>query len=285
MVGRWYAAACVFGSLVYGCSFEFMEGAAGAESGSSSGDDASGTTLSSGSASSSGSADASEGSSQGTASGPPTSSDASESTDPTTASTTDGPTTDASSTSGGPFDCETPALFAEVQLVAEATSVADPMIVVAGWGDLPGDPDVAYSPTAEQGTITFTVDVPCDGTYHVWGLVWDRHHGVNSCSGVTNPDAFFVRVAGGSDDQWSYGCQGCENADAIWAWTSTRRYIASGCQTEALSYDLQVGTNTIEFRNLEASTFDDPTAPNVAAIAGMAIANASDYDPNAEYAP
>jgi hypothetical protein len=198
---------------------------------------------------------------------------------------TAGPTSSDGSTTTGPFDCDTPALFADVQLVDEATSVVAPMTVVAGWGGLPGDPNVAYSPDAESGTITFTVDVPCDGIYHVWGLVWDRVHGVSNCSGVSNPDNFYVQVDSGTDEHWAYGCQGCSNPDEIWAWTSTMRYVGSGCVIEPLSYDLQAGTHTIRFRNREAGTFDDATAPDVAAIAGVAISNASDYDPATDYAP
>ena len=28
-----------------------------------------------------------------------------------------------------------------------------------------------------EGLIHFDFEVPCEGEYHVWGLVWDLHHG------------------------------------------------------------------------------------------------------------
>jgi hypothetical protein len=185
---------------------------------------------------------------------------------------------DASSTGAG-FDCASGASFQDLRTVSEAIAIDPPMSVDPAWGGLPGAPDVAWSGEPGAGAITFEVEVPCDRTYYLWGLTWDRVHGVNNCSGITNADAFMVAVDGGAEIQWSYGCQGCSNPDEVWTWTIVHAFEASGCVTSLWALDLAAGTHTIRFRNLDDGDLSPLEAPNVAAIAAMAISDDVAFTP------
>jgi hypothetical protein len=177
--------------------------------------------------------------------------------DSDTSSATETSSGDSSSESTGTaIDCAEPQTFAAD--VASAT-LQPPMTVAT-------DLNVgmfAYSPVEDDGSIEFTFDLPCPGTYRLWAWVFDGWQGVN----VGDPDSFTV-VSGSLEGDWFYGCQS-EAVGEGWHWFQVR--LGDGgtfCDDSVLvELELPAGQHTIEFHNREPEN----TFNNVAGIAGAVL--------------
>jgi len=139
-----------------------------------------------------------------------------------------------------------------------------------------GEPAVAYSNVAEQGTITFELEVPCPGTYSVYGLVWDTLPGA-----WADPDAdsLYFEV-GGQEVVWRYGCQTHGQTDAL-SWQPLAALQAQPCTANGVVFEVEEpGLYSLSFRNREAG-YDSA----VAAIAAIALTTDPELDPYSIYSP
>ncbi|HEY8379694.1 MAG TPA: hypothetical protein VIK91_24545, partial [Nannocystis sp.] len=130
---------------------------------------------------------------------------------------------------------------------------------------------IAYSPVAEMGTVTFTVNIVCSDTYYLWGRVLEYHPGAS----VTNdPDSYYVQVDGGPESDWYYGCQ-TFGLLPNYHWLPVRLGPPGhACgSAERLALPLTPGLHTITLRNREG--LDDLN--HVAAVARILITNDPDY--------
>ena len=279
MWGTPVAAAIVTGACTFssagGSGTGSAEGGATSSSGTEGADGADGAT----SQASQGSADATSQSASAGDTATADTGDTATSSPPVTTTMHADSGTSAGSDTGASFDCESDDSFTELQTVLDATMVDPPWQTQPSWAGLPGDPTVAWVDQNGDGGLTFAFDVPCDRTYYLWGLTWDQVHGVNNCSGITNADALMVSVDGGPEIQWSYGCQGCANADSVWTWTIVHEYMASGCVTALWPVALTAGTHTVRFRGFENGSFNPAENPNVAAIAAVALGDDPAWTP------
>jgi hypothetical protein len=136
----------------------------------------------------------------------------------------------------------------------------------------------AYSEDANAGLVTFEIDVPCDGEYTLWALVYDEDTEPFVDGG--NADSFLVRVDTESILEWSYGCTTLYQVDP---WSYERVQIASvlDCAApEPLVFELLAGPHTIAFRNVEPGSHEDADPGSVAAIARVALTNVEGYTPD-----
>jgi hypothetical protein len=137
-----------------------------------------------------------------------------------------------------------------------------------------GEGLVAYSSVEEEGTVLFTVSIPCSGTWYLWGRVFDANPG----TGQSDPDSFYVSPNNGAELTWFYGCDTFEKPP--WLWAPVHDGVAGGSCDEVtrLEMTLPAGTHTFKFRNREGATFGGDTA----AIARIALVNNPDYIPTGE---
>lgn len=200
-----------------------------------------------------------------TGDGETTTGDGTTTTDP---STTTGMTTD--STTGGNNPCPGP--IVKILRKVEDADIEWPMVEeMSGQGE----GRIASSPTAEFGTVEFSVDIPCVDNFAVWGRVYDGDPGIHQSY---DPDSYYVKVDGGPEIEWFYGCQ-TEGDPAGWAWQRTRGVNGDTCGDQ---YDwtlpLGPGTHYIKFRNKESQTGGGTRA----AIARIFVTNDPAYVPSAE---
>lgn len=187
----------------------------------------------------------------------------------TTGLTTDGTTTDGTTTeppeTTGPPGCDA-MVVKEVLLVADAGVTAPMEKIMSGKGE----GMVAFSEVIEAGTVTFSVDLPCDGTYAVWGRAQDTNPGnVNA-----DPDSYYVRVDGGGEGGWFYGCQTNGLAPG-YHWLRVTTAAVPVCGGGEWLPKLVAGSHTFTLRNREPVAFDD----DVAAVARLLITNDMNYVP------
>ncbi len=132
----------------------------------------------------------------------------------------------------------------------------------------------AWSGVAESGTVTFTFNVECPGTYRLFGRVYDRFAGANQ----NDPDSYHVRVDDGEEILWIYGCQTDEGPSHAFHWLRTRRHPVQYCSdVQDWTVDLQPGIHTIQLRNREPEVWHQG-AYRRAAVARMMLTN-TDYFP------
>ncbi len=146
--------------------------------------------------------------------------------------------------------------------------------------DLEDEPirSYAYSPVPGKGTVSFDVDIECPGEYALWALVYDQVTKPFSEGG--NADAFAVRVDGGAEAEWSYGCS---TLFQIEPWSYERVGIASvfDCGIlEDVAVDLEPGAHTITFRNLEEGEHGEDDPGSVAAVARIALSLDPEFRPD-----
>lgn len=192
-------------------------------------------------------------------------------TAPDTTTGTSGTTDDTTTTSTtGPPPCEGMPVK-QIELAKDAM-VTPPMQKM--WSNLDGS-EVAYSPQWEAGTATFTFDIDCDGgTFYVWGRVLDYHSGVNN----NDPDSYYVRVDGGPESGWFYGCQtGQLSGGYHWLRVRLGTQGAPCDSYTPLVLQLTPGPHTITLRNREGE--DDGN--HVAAVARLLITSDPNYVPTA----
>ncbi|MEM7154301.1 MAG: hypothetical protein AAF799_15755 [Myxococcota bacterium] len=140
-----------------------------------------------------------------------------------------------------------------------------------------GSPMIALSEVAEEGTISFEVDIPCGGDYRIFGLVWDIYPGAWS---QDDADSFHVSLGGGDEFRWSYGCQTDGQENAL-SWQSLHSAEDDDCTISPVSVEFpEPGTYVIRLRNLEAGS-----GSAVAGIAGLAVSSDWDADPHGLYSP
>ena len=163
----------------------------------------------------------------------------------------------------------------ELIVWAEDADVESPMTY--GYASqAAGEPAVAYSNVAEEGTITFELDVPCPGTYSVYGLVWDTLPGA-----WIDPDAdsLYFDVEG-EEVIWRYGCQTLDQTNAL-SWQPLAALQAQPCSANGVVFEVEEpGVYELSFRNREAGVDSA-----VAAIAALALTTDPELDPYSLYAP
>lgn len=190
-----------------------------------------------------------------------------------------GPTGSSSvGTTQGPV-VECPATF-EMLLWSSDASVVEPMELFED-PDAEMTPDVAVSEVAESGDVTFTFDLPCAGSFYVWGLVWDFWPG-----GFANadPDSFYIAGTEAADITWRYGCQ-TQDDDSGLSWQPLQRLDKQPCFVTPVVLQTEEATvgQQLSFRNREAG--DLVWDPEVAGIAAIVISSDPDFNPYDLYTP
>lgn len=128
---------------------------------------------------------------------------------------------------------------------------------------------IAFSPTAEMGTLALEFETTCEAPLYLWGLVWDYVPGVMP----PNPDSYYVTVDDEDEIAWEYGC-GTEASDPeSWTWVQVQA-SNDGCDQAPLMPSLPAGSHTIVIRNREAGM-----GTNIGAIAGVAFSHDPATDP------
>ena len=127
---------------------------------------------------------------------------------------------------------------------AESAALVSPMVVVS-------DPNASQgqfikSLTNEQGTATFTVNVPVSGVYSLWCRI---------LSPTADRDSIYLSVDGGTEDVFDTAEGSLTNA---WQWTVVNGRIGIN-STNALAVNprtflLSAGAHNITFRGREAGT-------------------------------
>jgi Cadherin-like domain/Bacterial Ig domain len=135
----------------------------------------------------------------------------------------------------------TPPQVVTIPLEAEAGNLVAPMTVYTNAQNS----SVRYvaSPTAEQGSVTFIVNIPVAGTYYIWGRVLSPSYAA---------DSFYVSVDGGAEDVYD-DAEGIQSPN--WQWTAVNGRGTTG-QPLALNprkFTLTQGTHSIKFRGREAN--------------------------------
>lgn len=167
----------------------------------------------------------------------------------------------------GPPSCEE-MFYKGIALVLDA-QVVPPMVAEMSTK---GEGIVAYSSQSEQGTVTFSFDLPCAGSFALWGRVLDAEPGVNNY----DPDSFYVRVDGGAEGGWYYGCQTTGLPSGYhWLRVRTGQQGAPCDQQAPLTVDLSAGVHTVTLRNREQQDGQG----NVAAVARVLLVNDPNYTP------
>jgi hypothetical protein len=198
------------------------------------------------------------------------------STDPSSASDGsssggDEPSTGEPST-GEPCNAELPSIH-----WASDAVLTDPMMLTTAIY-LPGMPQMAYSSTAEAGTITFAFELACPATITVQGLVWDYSEGVEPA----NPDSFYATIDGlpAPELEWAYGCATEGLGDESWSWQPLASVTRNGCATEPFEVELAAGTHELTLRNREAGSGLD-----IAGIAAIVVTDDPGLDASTLYDP
>lgn len=188
----------------------------------------------------------------------------------TTGDDTTTSSTSSTTSTTGPVSCaDMP--YKQIIKVADATTVA-PMVKAMSQQQVEGM--VAYSEVAEQGTVSFTIDVPCDGQLAVWGRVRDFKPGISQNG--DDPDSFYPRIDDGPESSWFYGCQtGGETSAYRW------KRVRSGVQGQPCDNNtvwlvsVTAGTHTITLRNRESKSQNG----GVAVIARLLVTSDLDAMP------
>jgi len=188
-------------------------------------------------------------------------------------STTDISTTGPPETTTGPPETtgqpQCDELYLKTILLVENATVVAPMEKLMSGK---GENTIARSEVAEQGSVTFTIELPCDGPVAVWGRVQDTNPGlVNS-----DPDSYYVSVDGVDDTDagWYYGCQ-TEGKASGYHWLRVTTSAEPACGGPEWTPDLGAGTHSFRLRNREPVAFDD----DIAAVARLLITNDMGYVP------
>lgn len=207
-----------------------------------------------------GSSDDGSGSTGGAGTGSGSNTSGNPTTDHTTHGTNTGETTTSDACAGF--------TMTEIYPAADGT-VEEPMGLHGDPNDPPGI--WAQSEVAEQGTITWDVQLDCDAKVYLWGVVWDLRAGTQ---GGSDADSFYVSV----DDEdpewrWIYGCTTDQDG---WSYQPvTHNESNTDCAEVRLDWDLAAGAHTVRLRNREESDFQ-----GAAAIARLLVTTDENLVPN-----
>jgi hypothetical protein len=186
--------------------------------------------------------------------------------------TTTGPDESSSSSeSTGPPDTTMAVDPCDGLFVKEIALVED-AVVVAPMEKFMSDMEealVAISTVAEAGTVTFTIDLECDGVYSLWGRALDLEKGAHP----NDPDSFYVQVDGGPESTWVYGCQ-TEDLVENYNWLRVRAWGNNCMNPVDVTPTLTAGSHTFRFRNREAGNQNE-----VAALSRIVLTNDPAYVP------
>lgn len=170
------------------------------------------------------------------------------------------------STTDAPDVCQG-LLVKEIELV-DGALVEAPMTTLVSES---GEGLVAFSGVADSGTVTFTFDLPCPGTYLVWGRVLDMWPDVHDSY---DPDSFYVQADGGPEAGWFYGCQTADKPGYRWLRIRPGAEGAPCDSFEPWVLDLSAGLHTLRLRNREWES-----GGRVAVVARVLLVNDPDYLP------
>jgi hypothetical protein len=178
------------------------------------------------------------------------------------------------SSSGEPCDAGLPSIH-----WASDAVVVEPMMLTTALF-LPGMPQMAYSATAEAGTITFAFELQCARTIRVQGLVWDFSEGLDPA----NPDSFYASIDGepAPELEWAYGCETAGLGDESWSWQTLRSGSRNDCVTEPFEVELQAGPHELTLRNREGGGAD---GFDIAAIAAIVVTDDPSLDATTLFDP
>jgi hypothetical protein len=169
-----------------------------------------------------------------------------------------------------------PETFTDLLWAQDATIAAPMQLVPATQAE--GQPVVAVSPTLEQGTVQFQLDLPCAGDYYLHGLMWDYSPGAWA---VADPDSLYVSTGGPSEFVWRYGCQTGGASDAL-TWQSLEQLDAQPCSTTPIVLTApSAGVYAFTLRNREAGQGGSV----VAGIGAVVVTMDPALDPYDEYDP
>jgi hypothetical protein len=136
---------------------------------------------------------------------------------------------------------------------AEAGTIAAPMTIVTNAAQR-----YVQSATAEQGTVSFSVDVPTAGTYYIWAKVLGASYA---------SDSFYVSVDG-QEDVFD-AAEGKNSPD--WQWSVVNgRNGGAPLALNPRTFNLSQGKHTIVIRGREAQTGLDR----------IVVTNDKDFAPN-----
>jgi hypothetical protein len=130
--------------------------------------------------------------------------------------------------------------------------------------------EYAYSTTAEQGHVDFTLDLPCPSSFAIWGVAWEYNPG--GASG--DADSYWVSVDGGDDAKWHFGC--INDTGQNWTYSRFSDMPANDCVIDDIVYQLDAGQHTIRVRNREMAYNPDLAA----AVARILVTNDLGYVPD-----
>lgn len=136
-----------------------------------------------------------------------------------------------------------------------------------------------YSETANEGTASFDIDLPCGGEYMIWADVYDGEPGPIDTQIIDGDPADAIRIEiGGIATDWLYGCQ----TPGIDLWSRQALSVnANACITnDRVVLPLVKGAHTLTVTALEAGTHSDGLTPgDVAAVARVFVTNVQDVMP------
>lgn len=172
-----------------------------------------------------------------------TTTDDTTSSDPSTTTST---TSDDTTTTGPPDDsCQGQGMVVKILELVDDAVIMWPM--EKEWSQF-GEGTLASSPSANQGTVDFTINVPCSDNYILWGRVVDQYVGAHDY----DPDSFFVNAGGLGEVTWIYGCQ-TDGNQFKWSWERVQQNFNSSCNgPAAVTVPLAAGTHHIVLRNRES---------------------------------
>lgn len=184
-----------------------------------------------------------------------------------TTTTTGDDTTGMPDQTTGPDPCE---MATTVKVLAADATIAEPMVKMMSM--MQGEGMVVYSTVADMGTADLAVTIACPGDFAVWARVLEQNPGIND----NDPDSFHIRIDGGAEQTWFYGCQTMNtNPGYRWLRVRTGKQGEQCNQAVSLTPNLGAGTHNFMFRNREASN----GSGHVAALSRLLVTTDMNYVP------
>lgn len=156
--------------------------------------------------------------------------------------------------------------MAPLMVLAQDASIEFPMVYEQSQM---GEGTICSSGIPELGLAEFEFDVPCLDDWAVWARVYDAWDGTHD---MGDPDTYHVRVSGGDEFVWYYGCQ-TFGAPDDWGWRRVRVLSGNDCNTfTEWTPQLGPGPQVVRLRNRESERGNGVRA----AVARVILSN----DPN-----